>query len=155
MWTFAAMLLIAPLVIDWRNWRTVTRRGRTWAVMMATGMAAFALPPLQIHGQPPFWVASAYVAIDLFAGLAVLRPKPAGCAQRMIGALFACMAIFDIVFFISSNGLNVPYYVDALRAAGWVQFVCLFLWGGWNVGKAYLGDAGDYRAARPDRGIAR
>jgi hypothetical protein len=154
MW-FAAMLLLIPLVIDWRDWRTVTRRARTWAVLFGAGMAAYLLPALQIQGQPPFWVAAAYVAIDIAAGIAVLRPKPAGCAQRTIGALFACMAVFDIVFFISSNGLNVPYYVDALRAAGWVQFVCLFLWGGWNVGKAYLGDAGDYRAAGADRGIAR
>lgn len=154
MW-YAAMLLLFPLVIDWRDWRTITRRGRTWAVMMATGVAAFALPSLQIGGQPPFWVAAAYVAIDLFAGLAISRPKPIGCAQRTIGALFACMAIFDIVFFISSNGLNVGYYVDALRAAGWLQFVCLFMWGGWNVGKAYLGDVGDNRPARANQRIAR
>lgn len=153
-----AMLLIAPLMLHWRgSWtkRLSTRRLRIWAVMLAASLAAYAVPSLVLGAVPPLAVMVGYMAIDLTAGVAVTYPRPANCAQRTIGALFAGMLCFDIGFFSVSDGSNIQQFVDALEGLGWVQWACLFSWGIWNVGKAVVGSRWSGRPAVSGRRVAR
>ena len=152
---WAAMVLTVPLVLDWRAVATVTRRLRTWVIMIAASAIPLALPTLVINAVPVMWIIGAYVAIDFAAGWLVLRAKPSGCAQKTVGILFGLMASFSIGFFVSSNGSNVTFYANTLTYASLIQWACLAAWGVRNVGKAILADRWRNWAAHPNRRIAR
>lgn len=68
-----------------------------------------------------------YLAIDLIAGAIVLA-RPAGLEQRLIGALFAGMAIFDIGYILGGQK-DPDLYVQFMNILGWVQFAILAIWG--------------------------
>ena len=143
------MLLLAPLVLDWRGgWRNVwriryisTRRAWVWCIMWATVALAYAMPALPVGVKPPFLTGVAYITADLVAAYLIFRKKPSGCAQKTIGVLFGFMASFSIGFFVSSDGSNIEFYRDTLGWLGWGQVACLFAWGAHNVGKTAVIDA--------------
>lgn len=117
-----AMLLTGPLM--------VTRpKLRTWAAMMLASIAAWLVP----YGD-----AAAYLAIDLLAGGLVLV-RPAGVPQRIVGALFAGMAMFDIGFLLSGETVGTAAYMAANIWAGWLQWAVLFIWGGHDAAR-YIAD---------------
>lgn len=103
------MLVMIPLMLG-------GAKPRVWAVMLGASLAAAIFP------HPPAWL-----MIDLLAGACVLR-RPAGQAQRLIGLIFAGMAVFDIGFLIG-GGKDIASYTGFLACLGWVQFFILLAWG--------------------------
>lgn len=99
---------------------------RTWGALFAAALAALAFPHVGV-----------YIAIDLVAGAVVLS-RPAGIEQKLIGLLFAGMAVFDIGFIL--GGQNDPdLYVRFLTILGWLQAAILAIWGAHDGLGYYLG----------------
>lgn len=90
---------------------------RTWAVMFVASMATFV-----IHGPV------GYMAIDALAAAAVMA-RPAGLAQRLIGALFVLMLMFDLGFYWSSRA-DGDLFRSILTGIGWLQWLILGAWTG-------------------------
>lgn len=98
---------------------------RTWGALFAASLAAMVFPYVGV-----------YIAIDLIAGAVVLT-RPAGIEQRLIGLLFAGMAIFDIGFIL--GGQNDPdQYVRFMLILGWAQAAILAIWGAHDILGRYL-----------------
>lgn len=98
---------------------------RTWAALFLSGCAGLFIPP--------DWI-GAYMLVDLTAGYIVVR-RPAGVAQKSIGAIFVMMVIFHIGFMTAmALGRAVDGHVYGVinRGAGWLQLLCLMGWGLWN-----------------------
>lgn len=114
---------------------------RTWTVMFVASLATFV-----IHGPV------GYMGIDAVAA-AFIMARPAGLAQRLIGALFVVMLMFDLGFYLSP-GADGTLFRNILTGIGWVQWLILGAWTGhdaWrnNRGRAGIGDG--LSAARPGR----
>jgi len=127
-----AMLLMLPLMIG-------GAKPRVWFVMFGASALAAIFP------HPPAWL-----MIDLLAGALVLR-RPAGQAQRLIGLIFAGMAMFDIGFLIGGSRDTIAF-TGFLACLGWVQFVILLAWGLHDhFGHCFrrLGSAGSETPAQP------
>lgn len=107
-----AMLCLIPLM--WGQAKT-----RTWAALFISSLAAMFAPFL-----------SAFVVIDLVAAGVVLR-RPAGLAQRTIGALFVGMILFEIGFLFSA-GNQVDLLRYGLQCLGWAQWTVLATWGAYD-----------------------
>lgn len=107
-----AMLCLLPLMAD-------PAKMRTWGALMGASLAAMFAPFL-----------AAFVVIDLIAGAIVLR-HPRGCAQRMIGLLFAGMVFFELGFLIS-DGNQRDLLMTSLVALGWAQWAMLATWGAYD-----------------------
>ena len=108
---------------------------RTWAALMLAGTAPWLLPEMAVP---------AYIVIDAIAVAIVLR-RPAGCAQRAIGACFALLVMFHVGFLASFAGGNTDMYYQANVVTGWVQFALLAAWGLADVGKVVLHRLGHRR----------
>lgn len=119
------MLAILPLMAGAR-WRA---KSRVWLALFFAGLAA------QFYQSLAF-----YIAVDLFAGAVVLL-MPRYWAQRIIGALFAVMALSTTAYFVtteimkggletfSSPGRAAFVLIDSLRFLGWLQWATLLAWG--------------------------
>lgn len=116
-----AMLLLLPLMNSWT-------KGRTWLALMGAGVVPWLLPPMDIP---------AYIVIDAVAGAIVLR-RPAGFAQRAVGACFALLVMFHVGFLVSHTPGNEHAYYQSNTVTGWGQFTLLTAWGVADVGKAVL-----------------
>jgi hypothetical protein len=104
------MLVIAPFM-----------RGRpmlrTWAALLGASVATY-------------WVHTplGYLAIDAVAAALVVA-RPSGLAQKAIGALFVCMVLFDLGFYLSPQ-FNGELFRAILTGIGWVQWLILGAWAG-------------------------
>lgn len=107
-----AMLCLLPLM--WGQ-----AKGRTWSALFASSLAALFAPFL-----------SAFIVIDLIAAGIILR-RPAGIAQRSIGALFVGMILFEIGFLLS-EGNQQGLMLSGLQALGWAQWAILATWGAYD-----------------------
>lgn len=104
-----AMLCLVPFM--WSS-----NKARTWMVLIAAGMAGNL-----------FWSPAWFMTVDLVAASVVLA-HPRGLAQRVIGLLFAAMAVFDIGFLISPQ-YGEAQYIAAMGVLGWLQWAVLLIWG--------------------------
>lgn len=93
---------------------------RTWAVMFAASMATFV-----IHSPVGF------MAIDALAA-AFVMVRPAGLPQRLIGALFVGMLMFDLGFYVSTKADPALFY-SILTGIGWLQWAILAAWSGHDI----------------------
>lgn len=107
-------------------------RLRAWLSVMASSLLALLVP----HLSPV-----AYFGIDMLCGAMVLA-RPAGCAQRAIGMLFACMAVFDIAYWVSPQIDRGELYYWGLMSLGWAQWTILAVWGFYDTGKVIARRAG-------------
>ncbi len=115
-WNYA-MFAIAPLL-----------RGRpmlrTWVALSAASFLA--------------WHASdlvAWIAIDAIAA-AIVVSRPSGLAQKLIGALFVCMVLFDLGFYLSPQA-DSALFIAVCTAIGWFQWVVLAGWTGHDAWRRY------------------
>jgi hypothetical protein len=93
---------------------------RTWAVMFTASMATFV-----IHTPV------GYMAIDAVAA-ALVMVRPAGLPQRLIGALFVGMLMFDLGFYLSP-GADQVLFNGILTGIGWLQWAILGAWTGHDI----------------------
>lgn len=107
-----AMLCLLPLMLG-------RHRARTWAVLFGNALVAMLLPPMSVQ---------AYIVLDAVCG-ALVMAKPAGCAQRAIGVMFAVMVLFHVGYLISGNPGVSEYYWAFNVAVGWAQWGALLSWG--------------------------
>ena len=97
---------------------------RTWVALSAASFLA--------------WHASdlvAWIAIDALAA-AVVVSRPAGFPQKLIGALFVCMVLFDLGFYLSPQADSV-LFIAVCTAIGWVQWAVLAGWTGHDAWRRY------------------
>lgn len=99
-------------------------RLRTWVAMMGASIAAWLV-------TGPY----AYLAIDIL-GAAIVLARPAGVAQRAIGAMFGIMCFFHLGFIVG-GGHDVSTYIASNRLVGWAQWAVLLSWGGYDVLRPY------------------
>jgi hypothetical protein len=65
-------------------------------------------------------------------------------AQKAIGLLFAMMVMFHVGFLLADKPVNMGGYLDAQGIVGWMQLVCLLMWGVDDAaGRAYRRDGPD------------
>lgn len=116
-----AMLATAPFM---------TKRPmlRTWLALMGASLAAQFVGPMAV---------TAYIVIDGIAGLVTIS-RPAGLAQKTIGALFALMVLFHIGYLWGAHPGSSHIYWQANVTIGWAQWLCLAAWGLWDAGKAVI-----------------
>lgn len=117
-------------------------RLRTWAALSLSSLAGLLLPPVSVE---------AYIVVDLLAAALVLR-RPAGCAQKVIGLLFAWMVTFHCGFIVSGQHDWVSYY-DRQAAIGWAQLACLAAWGLRDVGHTLVHRWADGRVLHSHAGL--
>lgn len=127
----AGMLALLPVL--WAGARARTSwaaraKVHTWVALMVAGCIPWLLPAMAVP---------AYIGVDAVAGAIVLR-RPAGCAQRAIGACFALLVMFHVGFLASYAPGNEYMYYQANTATGWAQFALLAVWGLADAGKAVL-----------------
>lgn len=130
-WWKVAMIALLPLMLS-------GPKLRVWCAMFAASCASLLIP------HAPAWI-----FIDLIAGALVLR-RPAGVQQRLIGLLFAGMAIYDIGFVLGGQR-GVEMFTGFLAWLGWVQFGILLTWGAhdaWGHHFRWHGPVGRKNAAR-------
>ena len=105
-----AMILIAPFM-----------RGRpmlrTWIALFGASIATF-----WIYGP------LGYLVIDALAA-SIIVARPSGLAQKAIGALFVCMVLFDLGFYLSPQA-NGELFRTVLTVIGWGQWLILGAWAG-------------------------
>lgn len=126
-----AMLALLPLLRG-------REMQRTWAVMFVASLATFV-----IHGPV------AYMAIDALAA-ALIMVRPAGLAQRMIGALFVVMLMFDLGFYLSP-GADGNLFRSILTGIGWVQWLILGVWTSHDLWRHHRGNADLVHRVSPAR----
>lgn len=105
-----AMMMLAPFL-----------RGRpmlrTWAALFGASLSTF-------------WIYTplGYLLVDAVAA-AIVVARPSGLAQKSIGALFVCMVLFDLGFYLSPQA-DVALFRAVLTGIGWVQWLILGAWTG-------------------------
>lgn len=114
-----AMLAVFPLMMH-------RARLRIWLIVAGASLAAALLPVMAVE-----W----YIVVDLAAGVMILR-RPIGCAQRIIGALFAMMMLYSVGYILAGNKAGADLYLTAQDILGWLQWGCLLVWGAHDVGEA-------------------
>jgi hypothetical protein len=123
-----AMVMVLPMM--WGG-----AKPRAWAVVMLSSVLSALVGVLEPR---------VFLAIDLVCGALILA-RPAGCAQRAIGMLFAMMALFDVGYIISPRLDGGAQYYTGLSALGWVQFAILAAWGAHDTGRLVVGRLGPSR----------
>jgi hypothetical protein len=135
-WKLAMLALLLFLLFDSKG--AMGPKHRVWFAMFASSLATLYAPVLP-----------AYMAIDILAGLIVLFPRPTEIPQKMIGALFCGMALFDLGYWI--GGAHSPgQFVQISSLTGWLQFTILLVWGlhdRWGLDIRGGGAGGDIRPA--------
>jgi hypothetical protein len=108
-WNYA-MLAIAPFM-----------RGkpmlRTWVALSAASFLSWHSTDL-----------TAWIAIDAIAA-AIVVSRPANLPQKLIGALFVCMVLFDLGFYLSPQA-DSGLFIAVCTAIGWLQWAVLAGWTG-------------------------
>jgi hypothetical protein len=99
--------------------------GRTWLALMLASGATFV-----VHDPVGYFV------IDACAAAVVMR-KPSSVPQRIIGALFTLMALFDVGYILSQQA-DWGQFTSALRIVGWAQWAVLAGWAGHDFLGRYL-----------------
>lgn len=97
---------------------------RTWAAVFGASVATYFF-----QGVP------AFIAIDAIAAALVIA-RPSGLAQKSIGALFVCMLLFDLGFYLSPQE-NVDLFRAVLTGIGWFQWLILLGWTGHDCWRRY------------------
>jgi hypothetical protein len=115
-WNYA-MFAIAPLM-----------RGRP---MLRTWFALSAASFLAWHSTGLV----AWIAIDAIAA-AIVVSRPSGLAQKLIGALFVGMVLFDLGFYLSPQA-NSGLFIAVCTAIGWFQWAVLTGWIGHDLWRRY------------------
>lgn len=108
-WNYA-MFAIAPLM---RSKPML----RTWLALSGASAAAWLVNDV-----------TAFIAIDAVAA-AIVIARPSGLPQKLIGALFVCMVLFDLGFYLSPQA-DGALFVSVLTFIGWVQWLILGAWAG-------------------------
>lgn len=98
---------------------------RTWLALMGASLATFF-----VHD------AVGYFVIDALAAAIVMR-RPSSIPQKLIGALFTLMAIYDLGYVLSAQG-DWQLFTTALRYVGWAQWAVLAGWTGHDIVGRYL-----------------
>lgn len=115
-WNYA-MIALAPLLRG-------NQMRRTWVAMFGASVATYFF-----HGV------TAFIAIDAIAAALVIA-RPSGLAQKAIGALFVCMLLFDLGFYLSPQE-NVDLFRAILIGIGWFQWFILLGWTGHDYWRRY------------------
>ena len=97
---------------------------RTWIAVMGASVAT-----MFFHG------AVAFIAIDAIAA-AVVMARPTGLPQKVIGALFALMVMFDLGFYLSPSA-DWGLFSAVLTGIGWLQWLILAGWTGHGFWRDY------------------
>ena len=90
---------------------------RTWLALMGASLSTFV-----VHD------AVGYFLVDVTAA-AIVMSRPSSIPQRLIGALFTLMALFDLGYVLSSQA-DWTLFTGALRWFGWAQWAVLAGWAG-------------------------
>lgn len=88
---------------------------RTWLALMGASLSTF------IITDPV-----GYIMVDGVAA-AIVMARPAGLAQKAIGALFTLMMLFDLVYALTPQH-NYGIFINALRVVGWAQWAVFAGW---------------------------
>lgn len=95
---------------------------RTWLALMGASLSTFV-----VHD------AVGYFLVDVTAA-GIVMSKPSSLPQRLIGALFTLMAVYDFGFWAAGAlfGLQGDWtlFTSALRYTGWAQWAVLAGWAG-------------------------
>lgn len=114
-WKLAMLALMLFLLFDSKG--RMGAKHRVWIALFGASMATLYVPYLP-----------AYVAIDILAGALCLWPKPIEIPQKLIGGMFAGMALFDLGYWI--GGAHSPgLFMQFSSLTGWLQFTILLVWG--------------------------
>lgn len=116
------MLMLAPMMRG-------NQMLRTWVALFGASVATFFFT-----GVP------AFVAIDAIAA-ALIIARPSGLAQKTIGALFVCMVLLDLGFYLSPQE-NVDLFRAILTGIGWFQWAVLLGWTGHDAWGRYCSWSG-------------
>jgi len=112
------MIAIAPLM-----------RGRpmfrTWLALTLASIGAWLVNDI-----------AAYIVIDLLAASIVVA-RPSSLPQKLIGALFICMVLFDIGYYLSPRA-DGELFLSVLTAIGWFQWFVLVGWAGHGAWRRYI-----------------
>ena len=127
------MLVILPLM-------SRAPKVRAWLAVMLSSILAFLFP------LSP----EAYLAIDFGCGALVLA-KPAGIPQKIIGMVFAIMALIDAGYLVSPQLDHGILYYWIMLVLGWAQFAILAAWGSHDAGSYLVGRLGPFRGAVASR----
>jgi hypothetical protein len=111
----AAMLMLLPFLRG-------RQKLRVWLALIGASVASHFINDL-----------FAFILIDGLAAYAILR-KPAGLAQKLIGALFLCMMMLDLGF-LRSPQYDWGLFYQISSTLGWAQLLILGAW----TGHDYLG----------------
>lgn len=98
---------------------------RTWLALMAASLSTFV-----VHD------AVGYFLVDVTAA-AIVMSRPSSIPQRLIGALFTLMALFDLGYVLSPQG-DWTLFTSALRWVGWAQWAVLAGWAGYDFLGRYI-----------------
>jgi hypothetical protein len=97
---------------------------RVWLAMFGASVATFF-----VHD------AVSYMAVDAIAA-AIVMARPAGLAQRAIGALFIWMMMLDLGFYLSTHD-GWELFVALSTLTGWLQWLILGTWAGHDAWRRY------------------
>jgi hypothetical protein len=97
---------------------------RTWVALSAASAAAWLVNDV-----------IAFIAIDAIAA-ALIVARPAGLPQKLIGALFVCMVLFDLGFYLSPQA-DAGLFFSVLTVIGWFQWAVLAGWTGHDAWRRY------------------
>jgi len=97
---------------------------RTWLAMFGASVSGYFAPDL-------VW----WIAIDAIAA-AIVVARPAGLPQKLIGALFVCMVLFDLGFYLSPQA-DSALFIAVCTAIGWFQWAVLAGWTGHDAWRRY------------------
>jgi hypothetical protein len=107
---------------------------RTWLALMGASLATFI-----VHDPVGYFVIDACAA-------ALVMSRPSSIPQKMIGALFTLMALFDIGYVLSPQS-DWGLFTSTLRFVGWVQWAVLAGWVGHDIVGRFLRWSGPARGA--------
>ena len=127
-----AMLLLVPFI---RGHQKVW----AWAVLMGASLSTYVVTG-----------AVGYMAIDIVAAALILATKPSNLPQRLIGALFVGMLMFDLGFYLSPQA-NPEILRFNLVALGWLQWAVLAAWTFHDFRRNYRSRAGPSVSMAPSR----
>lgn len=134
-WKLAMLALLLFLLFDSKG--AVGPKHRVWLAMFGASLAALYVPFVE-----------GFLVIDIAASALCLWPKPSEQPRRLIGAMFAGMAMFDFGYMI--GGQHSPgLFVQFSSLIGWLQFSILLAWGlhdRWGMDFRGGGAAGDIRS---------
>lgn len=104
-----AMVLLLPFIRGYQ---------KTWAWLVLIGASLSTYVVTSTVG---------YMAIDAIAAALIMATKPSNLPQRLIGALFAGMLMFDLGFYLSPQA-SPEFFRFNLVVLGWLQWAVLGAW---------------------------